>query len=119
MLSILIQFADFLSVNLKIFHIAYGTDAEVQSDASVIPQMMRYQKPILMTENFCLESPKARALCIGTTAEPINFDRVSGDVGQEKETASEAEPESQAVQMVGVPYFREKILMKIVNVSTR
>lgn len=119
MLSILIQFADFLSVNLKIFHIAYGTDAEVQSDASVIPQLMRYQKPILMTENFCLESPKARALCTGSTAEPTNFDRVSGDVGQEKETASEAEPESQAVQMVGVPYLREKILMKIVNVSTR
>lgn len=99
------------------FYIAHGTSAEVQSDAAVIPKIMRYQKPLLMTENFCLESPKARACCTGTIAELINSDHVSGDVRQEKETASEAEPESQAVQMVGVLSFRERILMKIVNVS--
>lgn len=94
------------------FYTAHGTSAEVQSDAAVIPEMMQYQKPILMTENFCLESPKT-----GTIAGLINFDHVSGDVCQEKETASEAEPESQAVQMVGVLSFRERKLMRIVNVS--
>lgn len=99
------------------FYIAHGTDAEVQSDAAVIPKMMRYQKPLLITDNFCLESPKARACCTGTIAGLINFDNVSGEVCQEKETTSEAEPESQAVQMVGVMSLREQILMKIVNVS--
>lgn len=99
------------------FYIAHRTSAEAQSDAAVIPKLMRYQKPIRMTDNFCLESPKARACCTGRIAGLINFDHVSGDVCQEKETASEAEPESQAVQTVGVLSFRERILMRIVNVS--
>lgn len=94
------------------FYIAHGTSAEVQSDAAVIPKIMQYQKPILMTENSCLESPKT-----GIIAGLINDDHVSGDVYQEKEIASEAEPESQAAQMVGVLSFRERILMKIVNIS--
>lgn len=93
-------------------YIAHGTSAEVQSDAAVIPKIMQYQKPILMTENLCLESPKP-----GSIAGLINCDHDSGDVCQEKETASEAEPESQVVQMVGVLSFRERILMKIANVS--
>lgn len=93
------------------FYITHGTSAEVQSDAAVIPKLMRYQKPMQMTENFCLESPKARACCTGPIAGLTNFDHVSGDVCQEKETGSEAEPESQAVQMVGVLSFRERILI--------
>lgn len=99
------------------FYVAHGTSAEVQSDAAVIPKIMRYQKSLLMTENPCLESPKAPACCTGIIAGLDNFDHVSGDVCQEEETASEAEPESQAVQMVGVLSFRERILIKIVNES--
>ena len=115
-LSIFVYFAENFSVNLKM---VYMSHAEVQCDAAVIPQTMRYQKPLLMTGNFCLESPKARATFTGTKAGLINLEQVSGDACQEEETNSEAEPESQAIQMVGIMSFREQILMKIVNVYAR
>lgn len=117
MLLILVYFAENFSVNLKMVYIAQGTGTEVQYDATVIPEKMRYQEPLLMTGNVGLQSPKTRAICTGTKAGLINLDQVSSDVSQEKETHSEAEPESQAVQMVSIMSFREQILMKIVNVS--
>lgn len=117
MLLILVYFAENFSVNLKMVYIAQGTGTEVQYDATVIPEKMRYQEPLLMTGNVGLQSPKTRAICTGTKAGLINLDQVLSDVSQEKETDSEAEPESQAVQMVSIMSFREQILMKIVNVS--
>lgn len=117
MLSILVYFTEKFSVNLKMVYIAPGTSTEVQYDATVTPQKMRHQKPLLMAGNVGLQSPKTRAICTGTQAGLINIDQVSGDVSQERETGSEAEPESQDVQMVGIMSFREQILMKIVNVS--
>lgn len=100
-------------------YIAHGTDTEVQCDAADIPPRTRYQKSLPWTGNVCLEPPKTRAVCTGTKAGLLNLDQFSEDVSQEKETHLEAEPESQAVQMVGILSFREQILMKIVNVSSR
>ena len=120
MLLILVYIAENFSVNLKMVYIAQGTSTEVQYDATVTPQKMRYQKPPLMTGNVGLQSPKTRAICTGTKAGLIDLDQVSGDVSQEEETDSgaelesevepelKAEPESQAVQMVGIMSFREQ-----------
>lgn len=105
MLLFLVYFAENFSVNLKTVYIAHR-DIEVECDAAIIPQRIRYQTPSPMAGNVCSEPPKTRVICTSTKTGLINLDQVAGDVSQEGETDLEAEPEPQTLPKVGIMSLR-------------
>ncbi len=85
---------------------AHGVDTEIKYDAVVVPQKMRHNRPLQMTENVGLGvgSATTQPSCTDPKAKgSIDLGHVSSEVHEEREDMnSESEAESYTVQKVAL-----------------